>query len=148
MMTRTADAVLSELRLAMGQSLPPSYVSFVNHHDGAIPDGNSIVTSVNEVSVSRFVSVHEALKLTESIDGFPANVIPFAEDDCGNYFYVMPQDGAVFFWDHELEDGDEKVASDVAEFISKLTPFDPATIMPQPGQVRSVWVDPTFKPEF
>jgi hypothetical protein len=147
-MPRPNDAELSQLGLAVGHPLPPSYVSFVNHHDGATPSGNSLVTSANEISVSRFVSVREALNLNESIDGFPISVIPFAEDDCGNYFYVKPYSGAVYFWDHELEDADEKVANDVAEFIEKLTSFDPETVTLKPGQVRSVWVDPTFKPEF
>ncbi|RSU51184.1 SMI1/KNR4 family protein [Sphingobium yanoikuyae] len=147
-MPRPIDAVLNELSGALGQPLPPSYVDFVNHHDGATPGGNSIAISYNEVSVSRFIPSNEALKLAESIDGFPSSVIPIAEDDCGNYFYINPQCGAVFFWDHELEEDDAKIANDMSEFVDRLAPFDPTSIKLQPGQVKSAWIDPAFKPEF
>ena len=83
-----------------------------------------------------------------SIEGFPSNVIPFAEDDCGNFFYVVPQTGAVHFWDHEAEGQSEQIATNVSQFTEKLAPFDPSQVKLAPGQVKRVWVDPTFKPEF
>lgn len=86
--------------------------------------------------------------MAEQIDGFPVGVIPFAEDDCGNYFYVEPRTGSVCFWNHEIENEEEVVASNVSAFITKLTPFDMSQHQLAPGQAKRVWVHPSFKPEF
>jgi hypothetical protein len=139
---------LFALANSVERELPPSYVEFVGKHDGAKPAANSFVTSDNEVGVSRFIPVAEAVDLAREIDGFPPQVIILAEDDCGNYFYVEPETGAVCFWDHEVDGADEQVAEDVSAFVAKLTPFDPERVELAPGQVRSAWVNPSFKPEF
>ncbi|RYG88926.1 MAG: SMI1/KNR4 family protein [Alphaproteobacteria bacterium] len=128
--------------------LPASYLDFVKLHDGAEPDGNSIKISVNEVGVSRFIPVREAPARSAEIEGFPQNAIPLAEDDCGNYFYIDPSNSAVYYWDHELEGADERVAEDVTAFVEKLSPFDASSVTLAPGQVKHVWIDPSFKPEF
>lgn len=143
----SADA-LRDLESWLAQPLPAAYVEFVREHDGAEPQENSLVTRENEVGVSRFIPVNEAAKLAEQIDGFPVGVIPLAEDDSGNYFYVEPRSGSVRFWDHEIEGGDELVANDVSGLLHKLTPYDPTKVKLAQGQVKRVWVDPTFKPEF
>lgn len=140
-----------ELRLLadwIGHSLPASYLDFVLLHDGAEPEANSIKTSNNEIGISRFIPVCEASNLGAGIDGFPTRVIPFAEDDCGNYFYVAPLTGSVHFWDHELEGPDEQVAESAMAFAEKLTPFDVSAVKLAPGQVKSAWIDPSFTPEF
>ncbi len=142
------EEALRELAAHIGHGLPPSYVSFVNTHDGAHPEENSLVTSDNEIGVSRFIPAAEAARLSQEIEGFPSQVIPFAEDDCGNYFYVKPETGAVHFWDHEVEGGDEQVAADAAGFVERLAPFDAKRVQLAPGQVISAWIDPSFKPEF
>ena len=142
------ETQLSALADQIGHSLPESYVDFVKLHDGAEPELNSFKTLNNEVGVSRFIPVSEAPKLGAEIDGFPAGVIPLAEDDCGNYFYVEPSTGSVYFWDHELEGTDERVAENAQSFANKLMPFDASAIKLAPGQVISAWVDPSFKPEF
>lgn len=147
-MPQPTEGALRVLAEGIGHSLPPSYVDFVRLHDGAKPEDNSITTMDNEVGVSRFIPVCEASGLSGEIDGFPAHVIPLAEDDCGNYFYVEPRSGAVYFWDHEEEGPDEKVAEGALAFAEKLSPFDVSTVNPAPGQVKSVWIDPSFKPKF
>ncbi|WP_408590938.1 SMI1/KNR4 family protein [Novosphingobium sp.] len=143
-----AERALGALADSIGRPLPPSYAQFVTNHDGAKPDANSIATFDNEVSVSRFIPVSEAPELAAGIDGFPASVIPLAEDDCGNYFYVDPQTGGVYFWDHEVEGPNEEVAADALLFAEKLAPFDASRVELASGQARRVWVDPAFKPEF
>ena len=139
---------LNDLASWLGQQLPATYVSFVRQHDGAEPPANSLATSGNEVGVSRFIPVAEAAKLAEQIDGFPLGVVPLAEDDSGNFFYVEPQSGSIRFWDHEIEGEDEVVASDISDFLIKLTPFDTTKVKLAPGQDLGGWVDPSFKPEF
>lgn len=147
-MPQPSDDALDELSATFGRPLPPSYINFVRHHNGARPDSNTIATLNNEVSVSRFIPVEETRQLAMSIEGFPTNVIPLAEDDCGNYFYVVPQTGAVHFWDHEVEHRSEQIATNVSQFTERLTPFDPSQVKLAPGQVKRVWVNPAFKPEF
>ncbi len=143
-----SEFALRAMQDCIGCPLPASYLDFVNKHDGAEPEPNSFKTSNNEVGVHRFIPVQEAAALGASIDGFPAGVIPLAVDDCGNYFYVEPETGAVHFWDHEVEGLDELLAPDVASFVLTLSHFDSARVTLAPGQVARVWIDPSFKPEF
>ncbi|WP_336977639.1 SMI1/KNR4 family protein [Altererythrobacter fulvus] len=132
----------------VGRSLPASYVDFVRRHDGATLPDNSIKTLDNELTVVRFIPVCEATSMATNVEGFPVAVIPLAEDDCGNHFYIEPSTGAVHFWDHELDGLDELVAEDVDAFVEKLMPFDARAVALDPGQVKRVWVNPSFKPEF
>ena len=147
-MPSPCDEALHALADSIGHELPPSYVAFVSKHDGAHPEQNSLATSNNEVSVARFIPTTEAARFSQKIEGFPSGVIPFAEDDCGNYFYVRPETGAVHFWDHEVEGGDEQVAEDATSFVEGLKPLDATRVQLEPGQVISAWIDPSFKPEF
>jgi len=140
---------IARLEEAIGGTLPLEYFEFVRTHDGATPESNSMpIGTDNESGVRTFVSVAEAVSLVSEIEGFPRETIPLAEDGCGNYFYVSLRSGGVFFWDHEIDDGDTKVASTLAEFVSALAPFDASAVKLAPGQVIYAWVDPTFKPEF
>lgn len=78
------------------------------------------------------------------VEGFPSKIIPFAEDGCGNFAYIEPVTGSVYFWDHEVE-GDQKIAPNVGDFISRLAPFDAASVQLEPNQVRLAWIDPSFR---
>jgi hypothetical protein len=147
-MSRPSADALRALIGWIGQQLPPSYLQFVGEHDGAEPEENSLATRGNEVGVRRFIPVSEAAALAEGIAGFPARLIPLAEDGCGNYFYLEPNSGSVHFWDHEAEGPDEQVASAVSAFVAELKPLDVARVKLAREQVERVWVDPSFKPEF
>lgn len=142
------EAQLTALADGIGHALPASYLDFVRRHDGATPQDNSFKLSNNEVGVSRFIPVGEAAELAAQIDGFPARVILLAEDASGNYFYVAPSTGSVYFWDHELEGADEQIAASAQAFADMLMPFDASAVELAPGQVISAWIDPSFKPEF
>jgi hypothetical protein len=147
-MPRPTEGALSVLAKTIGRPLPTSYALFVASHDGATPEANTVVISDNEVGVARFIPVSEAPELAAEIDGFPVSAIPFAEDDGGNYFYINPATGCVHFWDHEVEGPDEEVAADAMAFAERLVRFDTSSVALAPGQVRRVWIDPSFKPEF
>jgi SMI1-KNR4 cell-wall len=140
----TLRLVESDLKCA----LPASFRAFVAKHDGAVPQDNIFSTSDNQSGVSRFVPVSEAARLRTGIEGFPDQAIPIAEDDCGNYVWLHPKTGEIFFWDHEIECDGQRIAESFDSFLSMLQPFDPASIKVQPGKVISVWIDPDFKPEF
>lgn len=144
---KTEDLV--RLAGAVGAPLPHSYLSFVKLHDGAEPQSNVIdVGQDNEAGVRQFIPVGNAPSVLSDVDGFPQGMIPFAEDESGNFFYMAPANGQVFFWDHELDDTDQLLAADLDSFLARLRPFDAASVKLAPGQVKSVWVHPDFKPEF
>lgn len=139
-MPTPSPVALKQLATVVGRPLPESYLEFVKRHNGAEPDPNSL-DGEGSVSVRRFIPVEEAATVFASVEGFPSRVIPLAEDDCGNFTYVEPATGEVYFWDHEIED-DEKIAVDVPDFIFRLLTFDAGAV--EPGQVISAWIDPDF----
>ena len=146
--SRPHELDLQNLAHAVGHVLPQAYLDFVETHDGAEPESNSVELVNNETGVRSFIPVREASHLIREIDGFPCGAVPLAEDGCGNYFYLNPQTGGVHFWDHEVEGSDELLAVDLNGFLQKLAPFDASEVKLKPRQVKRVWVDPSFKPEF
>lgn len=68
--------------------------------------------------------------------------VAFAEDECGNYF--VEGEGFVGFWDHEVNKL-IKLASSKIEFASALA--QPKKCQPNPGQIVSAWIDPSFLAE-
>jgi hypothetical protein len=140
---------LRQLALRVGTDLPQAYIDFVSRHDGATPESNSFEVGADNASgVRQFISVTEAPSVLTDVEGFPAGMVPVADDDCGNFIYIDPADGGVFFWDHEIDGPDLRVASDLPTFLGQLAPFDASKVKLAPGQVRRVWVNPNFKPEF
>lgn len=47
------------------------------------------------------------------------------------------------FWDHELEE-ETAISSTFSEFLDSLRNFDPASVELKPGQLISVWIDPSL----
>lgn len=73
-----------------------------------------------------------------TLDGTSFDAI--GEDACGNGF-VVTRDGAVLFWDHET-DNLISLATSVSEFVANC--IDSVPVELNPGQVKSVWIDPKF----
>jgi hypothetical protein len=81
-------------------------------------------------------------------DSIPADLqalqlIPFAEDSCGNFFVADGEQ--IRFWDHETL----KVyllAQSTAEFVAGL--IEPESAVLQKSLVRSAWIDPEFAKKF
>ncbi len=142
------EAAIRKLEFRMKCLLPSAYRAFVARHDGATPEDNIFSTSANQSEVRRFIRLTEAASLRASIEGFPRQAIPMAEDSCGNYVWLDHKSGAVFFWDHEQDSDGEKIADTFDLFLADLQPFDPKSVNLKPGQVKSAWIDPNFKPEF
>jgi hypothetical protein len=132
----------------LGCRLPTSYRAFVRRHDGAKPEDNIFDVPGNQSSVRRFVPLLNAAALRGQIEGFPANGVPIAEDDCGNYVWLTADTAAIFFWDHEIDAPSARIADDFDQFLASLQPFDPASVRLAPGQVRRAWINPDFKPKF
>lgn len=144
--TRTpAEQDIQRLASRMGAALPKAYLRFVEAHDGAVPESNSFaVGDDNKSGVRQFVSVADAVSMTDAVAGFPSGMIAIAEDGCGNLVYLDPRTEEILFWDHEIEGPDQWLAIDMDAFLRLLKPFDKSAIELKPGQVRSAWIDSDF----
>jgi hypothetical protein len=59
----------------------------------------------------------------------------------------------IYFWDHELEAEEQDLpswknmfllATSFEHFWQSLRKFDPSQVVLKPGQVKSVWIDPSL----
>jgi len=140
------DLEISAAEREIGSPLPSDYRSFLLKFDSAILEPNTFDKNL-DVSVERFIPVSEIWSRAKKIDGFPMGAVPIAECSSGNFVYIKFDVPGVFFWDHEVE-GELQLSDSFSEFVDSLREFDLDSIQLEPGQVRSVWVDPNFKPEF
>lgn len=144
--TKATEAEIAKTEKKLGLSLPKDYRDFVLKYNGAIPEENVFGDNLL-VSVDGFIPISDVATRAGFVDGFPSDAFPVAESPSGNFIYIRKGSFDVFFWDHEVDD-DKRLATSFSEFIDGLTPFDIDTIQLKPDQVKSVWVDPDFKPEF
>lgn len=142
-----SDEEISKVEAELQVRFPSDYREFVSKYDAATPEENVFDNDVN-VSVDRFIPISEIGTRALRIDGFPQDALPIAEAPSGNFIYFQKGDFSVWFWDHEIESGDKELATSFDGFMQKLVRFNIDSIQLQPGQVKSVWVDPDFKPEF
>jgi len=144
--TKAASSkAIIELEKEFG-SLPKDYLSFLREYDGSIPEINEIqVSNTSSSGVEKFILGENIIKRRDSIEGFPSNMLPIADDASGNIFYLDPKEGTVYFWDHEIESDGVKIASSFHEFLEKLKMINVDEIKLKPGQVKSAWIDPDFK---
>lgn len=140
------DTQIEKAEKRLGFPFPVEYRAFLREYDGAVPEDNVFRDDLI-VSVDQFVSVVDLADRACGVEGFPACAVPIAECSSGNFVYIKKGCTGVFFWDHEVEN-DKRLANSFKEFLEGLRPFDTNSIQLKPGQVKSVWVDPDFKPKF
>ncbi len=143
-----SDEQFKAAELRLGCRLPLAWREFTRRHDGASPSPNTFDVPDNRSGVRAFVPILEAADLRQQIEGFPLHGVPIAQDDCGNYIWLDPESGGVFFWDHEVDGPSSLIAPDVEAFVAGLQPFDASSVKLEPGQMISAWVHPDFKPQF
>jgi len=141
-----SESDILALESALGCRLSAAFRTFVEANDGAEPENNVFkVGSHNESGVRQFIPVAAILDELTFLDDLSTHAYPIAWDESGNYVVIdEDQQGAVFFWDHELPEPLTKLASDFGEFLNLLQPFDPASVQLKLGQVESAWIDPEF----
>jgi hypothetical protein len=146
---RTDEASDSSLAALVGKygNLPPEYADFLAIHDGAKPLSNVLKGTNYSVGVNAFLPASEIIGIANSVQGLSIDLLPFGEDDSGNFVCLGVEDHRVYFWDHEVA-SDKVVADSFCEFLRQLEPFDLSSVKLKPGQVKRVWVSPDFKPEF
>ncbi len=128
-------------------ALPPGYLKFLATHDGATPPENVVAGTNNSIGVRSFIPASEILATAVAVDGMSSNLIPIADDEAGNFVCIGSDDHKLYFWDHEI-DRNKVIADNFGEFLEKLESFDIDSVKLQPGQVKRIWVNPDFKPEF
>jgi hypothetical protein len=140
---------LAKLEELVGKKLPNSYLNFARDHNGARPAANVFkIGENNHAGVDEFISADESIRIPHVVDGFPPFALAVARASGGNFVYLDPKTFAAYFWDHEVEAGDIKLADSFDEFLTKLEPSDANQVKLKPGQVKRIWGNPDFKPEF
>ena len=117
-----------------GRHLPVAYRDFLEAHDGATPEANSLPDAVSghDVVVHSFFSSAEVLRQLDTLgpDRVPEEMLPIADDDFGPGLWINVEDGSVWSYDHEQEDPEEvdlwaaftKEAEDLDELLDRLEP--------------------------
>ncbi len=140
-----SNSELDAVEQVLGVSFPADLRKFMEQYDGASPPNNSFaISGQGESDVRRFVSARDMASLRNEVEFFPPQAIPIAADSCGNYVYLNPPDGGIYFWDHEVEGGDLLLASNFTEFLLSVAPFDADDVELKPGQVKQSWIDPSL----
>jgi len=131
---------LSLLERTVNAPLDPAFLEFVKHNDGGTPESNIFpVGSDNDADVSQFVPVREIPTLMETIQDLPSGAFPVAHAAGGNFVLInASQGGAVYFWDHELPSQPVKLADNLRQFLTNISPFDINTVPIDPDQIKSV----------
>ena len=120
---------LAALEKRLGKPLPEEYRDFLLANNGGCPTPNEFAES----SVRTFLSVGAEYPMDDLetmaddySDRIPADTLPIGKDELGNLILLAVsggQRGAVYFWDHELEDspdGLSQVGDSLTSFLSNL----------------------------
>jgi hypothetical protein len=138
------------LEKLIGQPLDHGFRRFVAENDGATPESNAFsVNGINNFGgVNEFTLVKEIIGERAYFETIGEHAYPVALSAGGNYIVLdQGQGGAVFFWDHELDEF-SMIASSFVEFLDMIEPFDESSVKLAPGQVKSAWIDPNFLKQF
>ena len=127
------DIVAAESQLGVG--IPETYRTFLKATNGGqAVDGHFS----NMVGVQAFLGLGDMVNNHKALhDRIPADMVPIATAEGGNSVLIDGR-GAVYFWDHELEESNtavQKLASSFDEFAVALKPR-PVSSGPRPqGQM-------------
>ena len=142
-----SSAEIEAFEANFGATLPDAYKRFLAQHNGSEPETNIFrIDETNDSGVNGFIPFAQILKERALIEGeIFDRAIPIAWAEGGNYICLdLEQDGAVFFWDHEEPEHPTRLAHSFDAFLDLLKPFDVSSIELKPGQVKSVWIDPSL----
>ncbi len=115
--------------------------------------GNSVNPNAGELyGVHGFVNFSEVEGEAIYIDAPTQEYLPFAFDECGNYFLLKLATDEVYFWDHEFEypENMRLIANSLDVFIQSIRPYendenDENDEMPVKTKSTRSWIDPEFK---
>ena len=119
----------------IGERLPSAYREFLLGENGGRPERISLVfeteDGVSESVVNYLYTLNDdsAYSLAEKTEVFedriPSTMIPIASDPFGNQFLMKLGDerGAIYFWDHELENEEGDQDSNVYLIANSFSEF-------------------------
>lgn len=139
---------INQCEQKLGVKLPEDYVNFLLDHDGAKPESNTFLIKNYDGGIASFIPIGEIKSCRDGAEGFPRNMIPIGRDDGGNLIYLSPLNGGVYFWDHETQDLECKIADNFTAFLAILKPFDLSQVKLKPGQLTSMSTKPDFREKF
>ncbi len=123
--------VLSKISaISPGVTVPGDFVAFyVEHNGGSFVECVLPESPIGPVVVAQFLAIdsQDTYSLERAFTYLKGEgetqLLPFAEDPAGSLFAVgtAPDDGAVYFWDHETR-ASTKVSTSFAEFVNGLRP--------------------------
>jgi len=146
--TKASAKDIENLERFLDRKLPESYINFVSKFDGAVPEDNFVEAKgfdEDAIIIRSFVPVSKIQKLMIDIDYSFVQIIPIADDDCGNYLCLKLSDASIVFWDHEEPYGyeDKVIASDINDLLSQLKKFDISSIDVN-EKAEVVWANSEF----
>lgn len=90
------------LEKTIGFKLPEDYLDFIQKGVGTpSEEHNSIINKTGGVSIDWFLDANDIADVLDMAEGMES-FYPFGEDCFGNYF-LLNQEGKVFFYSHDLE---------------------------------------------
>jgi cell wall assembly regulator SMI1 len=132
-----AEQRIENLEAALGASLPTAYRAFLrSHREEPSRPVQVVSTNPDYWGVGQIFEIGEAESYLQ-VDGcyelvgdvLPDGMLPVAEDQGGNLYLLDcrmgPSTGAVYWWDHEQELGEDRVelvATSFPEFLAALVP--------------------------
>ena len=142
----TSEESIEKFEKLLGRKLSESVKNFLRSSDGAKPESNIFsVGARNESGVNGFIPLRSILQESARVRGLSSKAYPIAWAEGGNYVVIDEDDnGAVYFYDHELFEPFTKVANDFDTFLDHLMPFDPKSVKLKLDQVKRAWIDPEF----
>ena len=82
-----SDASLAALAEKYG-NLPSEYVEFLAVHDGVKPPSNVLEGTNYSVGINAFLPASEIIDRANSVEGLSGDLLPFGEDDSGNFVCI------------------------------------------------------------
>jgi cell wall assembly regulator SMI1 len=132
-----AEQRIENLEAALGVSLPAAYRAFLrSHREEPSRPVQVVSTNPDYWDVSSIFEIGDAESYLQVDnchalvgDVLPDGMLPVAEDQGGNLYLLDcrtgPSTGAVYWWDHEQELGEDRVelvATSFPEFLAVLVP--------------------------
>ena len=132
-----AEQRIENLEAALGASLPAAYRAFLrSHREEPSRQVQAVSTNPDYWDVDHILEIGDAESYLQVDDCYdlvgdvlPDGMLPVAVDGGGNLYLLDcgtgPSTGAVYWWDHEQELGEDRVAlvaKSFPEFLAVLVP--------------------------
>ena len=127
-----SEAEIQDLERQLGFRLPDRFRALLPQLNGAEAEPNVIKgVGDGDYAINRFEKIEHIVDSKNAIDSVrPSDLllVPFAMNDCGDWFCVVaadgPEKGAVYFVDHEFEGDDafSRIAANLDELFENAEP--------------------------